>query len=55
MMTGFGGEEPFVRMPLVQFDARIADAVDFALTRRVLLRVARQGKVSASTPVAIQS
>lgn len=43
LLTGFGGEEPFVRTLLEHFDARIADAVDFALTRRVLLARARSG------------
>jgi hypothetical protein len=43
LWTGFGGEEPFVRKLLEHFDARIADAVDFALTRRVLLARARSG------------
>ena len=37
LLTGFGGEEAFVRKILERYDARIADAVDFALTRRVLL------------------
>ena len=43
LLTGFGGEEPFVRKLLDHFDARIADAADFALTRRVLLVRARSG------------
>ena len=43
LLTGFGGEEPFVRKLLERFDARIADAADFALTRRVLLLRARSG------------
>ncbi len=37
LLTGFGGEEPFVRTLLQHFAARIENAVDFALTRRVLL------------------
>jgi len=43
LWTGFGGEEPFVRTLLQHFDARIADAAEFALTRRVLLARARSG------------
>ncbi len=43
LWTGFGGEEPYVRKLLEHFDARIADAVNFALTRRVLLARARSG------------
>jgi hypothetical protein len=43
LWTGFGGEEPYVRKLLEHFDARIADAVGFALTRRVLLARARSG------------
>ena len=43
LLTGFGGEEPFVRKLLEHFDARIADAANFALTRRVLLVRARSG------------
>jgi hypothetical protein len=43
LVTGFGVEEPFVRTLLQHFEARIADAVDFALTRRVLLARTRSG------------
>jgi len=43
LLTGFGGEELFVRKLLEHFEARIADAVEFALTRRVLLARARSG------------
>ncbi len=43
LFTGFGGEEPYVRKVLERFDARIDDAVDFALTRRVLLAKAKSG------------
>jgi hypothetical protein len=43
LWTGFGGEEPFVRTLLEHFEARIADAAEFALTRRVLLARARSG------------
>jgi len=37
LLTGFGGEEPFVRALLAHYEARIPDAAGFALTRRVLL------------------
>jgi hypothetical protein len=37
LLTGFGGEEPFVRKLLEHYEARIPDAMDFAFTRRVLL------------------
>jgi hypothetical protein len=43
LLTGFGGEEGFVRKLLNRFDARIADAATFALTRRVLLLRAGSG------------
>jgi hypothetical protein len=43
LLTGFGGEEPFVRKILDRFDARIPDAVQFALTRRVVLVRAPSG------------
>ena len=43
LLTGFGNEEPFVRKLLAHYDARIADAADFALTRRVLLLRASSG------------
>ena len=43
LLTGFGGEEAFVQKILEHYDARIADAVDFALTRRVLLARAPSG------------
>jgi hypothetical protein len=43
LWTGFGGEEPFVRTLLEHFEGRIAEAADFALTRRVLLARARSG------------
>jgi len=43
LLTGFGGEEPFVRKLLERFDARIADALNFALTRRVVLARACSG------------
>ena len=46
LLTGFGNERPYVEEILKRFDARIADADQFALDTRVLL-------VSASNGVAI--
>jgi hypothetical protein len=43
LLTGFGGEEPFVRKLLEHFEGRIAAAAEFALTRRVLLARTRSG------------
>ena len=43
LLTGFGGEEPFVRILLEHFAGRIPDAAQFALKRRVLLLRSRQG------------
>jgi hypothetical protein len=43
LLTGFGGEEQFVRTLLTHYEPRIADALDFALSRRVLLVRARSG------------
>ena len=43
LLTGFGNEEPFVRKLLQHYDARIADAANFAVSRRVLLLRARSG------------
>jgi hypothetical protein len=43
LLAGFGSEEPFVRNLLGHFEARIADAAEFALTRRVLLLRTRSG------------
>jgi hypothetical protein len=37
LLTGFGGEEPYVRKLLERFQGRVDDAAEFALTRRVLL------------------
>lgn len=37
LLTGFGGEEPFVDTLLRHFEGRIADAREFALQHRVLL------------------
>ncbi|MCX7013849.1 MAG: nucleotidyl transferase AbiEii/AbiGii toxin family protein [Candidatus Sumerlaeota bacterium] len=43
LLTGFGAEERFVEILLSRFDARIENAVQFALTRRVLLLRAKSG------------
>ena len=43
LLTGFGGEAPFIDLLLERFEARIENAVQFALTRRVLLLRAKSG------------
>jgi hypothetical protein len=43
LMTGFGGEEPFVAALAARFKPRYADAVAFALQRRVLMLVDEEG------------
>lgn len=43
MLTGFGGEEPFISALLGHFEARIADAAAFARANRVLLLRAPSG------------
>ena len=43
LLTGFGGEEPFVNILLTAFEPRIENAAQFALTRRVLLLRAQSG------------
>ena len=43
LLTGFGGEEPFIRVLLQHFEGRIPDAARFALDRRVLLLRSRKG------------
>jgi hypothetical protein len=43
LLTGFGGEEPFIRILLQHFEGRIPDAAQFATERRVLLLRSRQG------------
>lgn len=43
LLTGFGGEEPFIRILLAHFAGRIPDAAQFALERRVLLLRSRRG------------
>lgn len=37
LMTGFGGEEPFIETLLQHYEGRIPDAAEFARARRVLL------------------
>jgi len=43
LLTGFGGEEPYIEKVLRQFEPRIDVAAEFALTRRVLLVRAPSG------------
>lgn len=43
LLTGFGGEAHFIDALLGRFEPRIEDAVEFALTRRVLLLRAASG------------
>jgi hypothetical protein len=43
LLTGFGGEAPFIRILLEHFAGRIPDAAQFALDRRVLLLRSRRG------------
>lgn len=43
LLTGFGGEERFVEVLLGRFEARIENAAQFALSRRVLLLRAKSG------------
>lgn len=43
LLTGFGGEGPFIQTLLRQFAPRIEGAAEFALTRRVLLVRAASG------------
>ncbi len=43
LLTGFGDEERFVEILLASFEARIENAAEFALTRRVLLLRAPSG------------
>jgi hypothetical protein len=43
LLTGFGGEEQFVRTLLAYYEPRITDALNFALARRVLLLRAGSG------------
>jgi len=43
LLTGFGGEEPYIRILLERFAGRIPAAAQFALERRVLLLRSRRG------------
>lgn len=43
LLTGFGDEEHYAEQLLSQFESRITDAINFALTRRVLLLQASNG------------
>ncbi len=43
LLTGFGGEERFIRILLEHFAGRIPDAAQFALDRRVLLLRSSKG------------
>ena len=43
LLTGFGGEEPYVEALLARFRGRLIDAATFALEHRVLLLVASNG------------
>src|SRR5207248_9515555 len=43
ILTGFGGEEPFIRRLLQQYAGRVDDTAEFARMRRVLLLRAPSG------------
>ena len=43
LLTGFGGEAPFIELLLAHFDSRIENPAEFALTGRVLLLRAKSG------------
>jgi len=43
LLTGFGGEEQYIKPLLQHFEARIPNAAELALTRRVLLLRASSG------------
>lgn len=43
LLTGFGGEDPFIQILLEDFEARIPDATQFARERRVLLLRSKKG------------
>lgn len=43
LLTGFGGEEPFIQVLLQHFEGRIPDAAQFARERRVLLLRSHKG------------
>ena len=43
LLTGFGGEEPYVRALLGQFESRVPEGMQFAFTNRVLLLQSASG------------
>ena len=43
LLTGFGGEDPFIEILLQHFEGRIPDAAQFARERRVLLLRSNKG------------
>jgi hypothetical protein len=43
LLTGFGGEEPFIQILLQHFEGRIPEAAQFARERRVLLLRSSKG------------
>jgi hypothetical protein len=43
LLTGFGGEGPFIKVLLNHFEGRLTDAAQFALERRVLLLRSSKG------------
>ncbi len=43
LLSGFGGEEPFIQILLQHFEPRIPDAAEFARQRRVLLLKSGRG------------
>ena len=43
LLTGFGGEKPFIRALLAAYQSRIPDAAAFALENRVLLLKSAEG------------
>lgn len=43
LLAGFGNEDPFIRILLEHFEARISDAFEFARSRRVVLLRSRKG------------
>jgi hypothetical protein len=43
LLTGFGGEEHYLRLLLEQFSSRVADGLNFALRARVALLRSSQG------------
>jgi len=43
LLTGFGGEEPFVNSLLAVYEPRVPNPAEFALTHRVLLLRAKSG------------